>query len=209
MDLQREWTRGENSRGPRERESRDWTRNCRRVKTSESAENYSPPSGGTSCSLSLESSRREGRKNHTTVREAVGSIRSIVELQDRDEEGRLMVGYGDFRGFHYENPDSNYRELIRRIKKGYVSDPTMGGKILNQPSGKRWKFCCDTGCSTNLMPAKMAAMSGLKWSPLDPDEPQYRSVVNEKLEIVGQDILFCQARKSKKNSEINIHRMYG
>ena len=94
-------------------------------KTSELAENYSPPSGGTSCSLSLESSRQEGRKNHTTVREAVGSIRSIVELQDRDEEGRLMVGYGDFRGFHYENPDSNFRELIRRIKKGYISDPTM------------------------------------------------------------------------------------
>ena len=31
MDLQREWTRGENSRDPRGRESRDWTRYCRRV----------------------------------------------------------------------------------------------------------------------------------------------------------------------------------
>ena len=107
------------------------------MKTSESAENYSPPSGGTSCSSSVESSRREGRTKNSSVREAVGSIRSIVNLQDQDEEGRLRVGYGDFRGFHYENPYSNYRELIRRIKKGYVSDPTMGGKILNQPSG-RW-----------------------------------------------------------------------
>ena len=81
--------------------------------------------------MSLGSSRREGRKNYTlisNVKEAVGSKRSTVELQDRDEEGRLMVGYGDFRGFHYENPDSNFRELIRRIKKGYISDPTMGAR---------------------------------------------------------------------------------
>ena len=106
-------------------------------------EYYSPPSGGTSCILSLESSRREGRKTYTTicnVKEAIGSKRSTVELQDRDEEGRLMVGSGDFRGFHFENPDSKFRELIRRIKKGYISDPTMWGKVLNQPGGKWMRF---------------------------------------------------------------------
>ena len=48
------------------------------------------------------------------------------------------------------------------------------------------------------MPAKMAAMSGLKWSPLDPDEPQYRSVTNEKLEIVGQTSCFVKLEKVKK-----------
>ena len=118
-----------------------------------------------------------------------------MELQVLDEEG--MVGSGDFRGFHFDNPDSKYRALISRIKKGHVSDPTMQGKLLNQPGGKWMRFCCDTGCSTNLMPAKMAAMSGLRWSPLDPDEPQYRSVTNEKLEIVGQTSCFVKLEKVK------------
>ena len=159
---------------------------------------YSPPSRETSCILSGGSSRWEGRKNHSTlfnVKEKIGSERSSMKLQVQEEEG--MVGFGDFRGFHSNNPDSKYRELISRIKKGYVSDPTMRGKLLNQPGGKWSKFCCETGCSTNLMPAKMAAMGGLRWSPLDPDEPQYRSVTNEKLEIVGQTSCFVKLEKVK------------
>ena len=146
--------------------------------------------------MSVGSSQREGRKNYTTifnVKEEIGSKRSTLELQVQEEEG--MVGSGDFRGFHFDNPDSKYRALISRIKKGYVSDPTMRGKLLNKPGGKWSRFCCDTGCSTNLMPAKMAAMSGLRWSPLDPDEPQYRSVTNEKLEIVGQTSCFVKLEK--------------
>ena len=136
------------------------------------------------------------------MKEAVGSRRSTVDLdlKDQDEEGRYvpkMVGHGDFRGFHFDNPDSNFRALIKRIKKGYVSDPTMRGKFLNQPGSKWMRFCCDTGCSSNLMPAKMAAMNGLRWSPVDPDEPQYRSVTNDKLEIVGQTYCFVKLEKVK------------
>ena len=188
MELQRQWSRGENSKGSRERESRDFSRNCRRVKTSDN--NYSPPSGRTPCSSSMESSQREGRNKNSSIIEAVGSLRSTINLQDQDEIE--MVGYGDFRGVYQEDLNSRYRELIRRIKRGYVSDPTMSGKILNQPSGRWHKFCCDTGCSTNLMPAKMAALNGLKWSPVDPDEPQYRSVTNQKLEVIGQTSCFVK-----------------
>ena len=147
-----------------------------------------------------------GPKTYSTIREEVGIRRRTVNLQDQDEEGRYvpqMVGYGDFRGFHMDNPASNYRALIKRIKEGYISDPTMRGKFLNQPRAKWMKFCCDTGCSTNLMPAKMAAMNGLKYSPLDPDEPQYRSVTNQKLEIVGQTYCFIKLEKVKTPVKLN------
>ena len=97
-----------------------------------------------------------------------------------------MIGTGDFRGFHFENPQSKYRALISRIKSGYVSDPVMRGKMLNKTGGRWSQFCCYTGCSTNIMPAKMAARGGLKRRALDPDEPQYKSVTNEQLEIIGQ-----------------------
>ena len=100
----------------------------------------------------MESSRREGRNKNSSIKEAVGSLRSTINLQDQDEIE--MVGYGDFRGVYQEDLNSRYRELIRRIKRVYVSDLTMSGKILSQPSGRWDKFCCDTGCSTNLMPAK-------------------------------------------------------
>ena len=70
MELQRQWSRGENSRGSRERESRDFSRSCRRIKTSD---NYSPPSGRTPYSSSMESSRREGRNKNSSIKEAVGS----------------------------------------------------------------------------------------------------------------------------------------
>ena len=46
-----------------------------------------------------------------------------------------------------------------------------------------------------LLPVKMAAMNGLKYSPLDPNEPQYRSVTNQKLEIVGQTYGFVKLEK--------------
>ena len=155
MDLQKEWTRGENSRDSRtSRESRDWSRSLRRVKSDNT---YSPPTRGTSGICPLESSWWEGRKTYSTIREAVGSRRSTINLQDQDEEGRYvpqMVGYGDFRGYHLDNPDSNYRALIKRIKEGQISDPTMKGKFLNQPRAKWMSFCCDTGCSSNLMTVK-------------------------------------------------------
>ena len=48
------------------------------------------------------------------------------------------------------------------------------------------------------MPAKMAAKGGLKWRPLDPDEPQYKSVTNEKLEIIGQTSCYVKLEEVKR-----------
>ena len=49
----------------------------------------------------------------------------------------------------------------------------------------------------------MAAMNGLKYSQLDPDEPQYRSVTNQKLEIVGQTYCFVKLEKVKTPVKLN------
>ena len=76
-----------------------------------------------------------------------------------------------------------------------MSDPVMRGKMLNKTGGRWSRFCCDTGCSTNIMPAKMAARGGLKWRALDPDEPQYKSVTNEQLEIIGQTSAYVKLEK--------------
>ena len=80
---------------------------------------------------------------------------------------------------------------------GLVSDPIMTGKILNKPGGRLHKFCCDTGCSTNVMPARLAALNGLDWYPVDKDEPSYRSVTNQKLDVVGQTTCFIKLQKVK------------
>ena len=82
---------------------------------------YSPPSGEASCTLSGRSLWREGRSNNSTmfnVQERIGSQRSIMELKRIEQEEEGMIGTGDFRGFHFENPQSKYRALISRIKSG-------------------------------------------------------------------------------------------
>ena len=73
---------------------------------------------------------------NTTIQEAVGSYRTKINLENQDDSE--MIGYGDFRGVYQEDLNSRYREIIRRIKRGYVSDPTISGRILNQPGG-RWR----------------------------------------------------------------------
>ena len=162
--LERDWARGASSRGPSGRLRR--IRQCRRV------QKCSPPSGEAAFTIkSGRSLRREGRSNNSSINS------SAKKEEEQEDEG--MVGRGDFRGFHSKNPNSKYRNLISRIKKGYVSDPVMRGKMLNKTGGRWARFCCDTGCSTNIIPAKMAAAGGLKWRALDPNEPVYKSVTNE------------------------------
>ena len=60
---------------------------------------------------------------------------------------------------HLQDPDSNFRKIIKRIKSTQ-SYPIMKGKIMARTGGIRTKFCADTGCSGNIMPAKIA--EGLK-----------------------------------------------
>ena len=133
---------------------------------------------------------------NSSIQEAVGSYRTKISLEV--QEDREMIGCVDFQGAYKIVIDSQYREIIRRIKDGLVSDPTMTGKILNQPGGRLHKFCCDTGCSTNVMPARLAALNGLDWYPVDKDEPSYRSVTNQKLDVVGQTSCFIKLQKVRK-----------
>ena len=69
--------------------------------------------------------------------------------------------------------------MINRIKSKTVSDPVMKGRIMNVTGGRRVRFCADTGCSVNIMPAKIAASGGLTWREPDWDEASYKSVTNE------------------------------
>ena len=62
----------------------------------------------------------------------------------------------------------------------------MKGKIMARTGGRRTKFCADTRCSVNIMPAKIAQAGGLKWGELDWDESTYKSVTNQVLTIIGQ-----------------------
>ena len=59
-----------------------------------------------------------------------------------------------------KDKDSKLRKMINRIKTRTLSDPVMKGKIINATGGRLVRFCADTGCSINLMPAKIAASNG-------------------------------------------------
>ena len=82
-----------------------------------------------------------------------------------------MIGFGDFMGLYPKNLESKLRRILKRVKSNSISDPVTKGKIINATGGRWARFCCDTGSSVNLMPAKMAAAGGLKWRPIDEDEP--------------------------------------
>ena len=108
-----------------------------------------------------------------------------------------MVGYGDFRGRYPEDKNSNFNKIINRVKEKN-RDPTLKGKFLNKCRSKWYRFCCDTGSSCNLMPARMAALNGLQYTPLDDNEPNYSSVTNHRLEILGQTTAFIRLEKVNK-----------
>ena len=48
------------------------------------------------------------------------------------------------------------------------------------------------------MPIKMAALNGLKYTELDRNEPNYSSVTNHRLDIVGQTHAFIRLEKINK-----------
>ena len=87
--------------------------------------------------------------------------------------------------------------MINRIKTRTLSDPVMKGKIINATGGRLVRFCADTACSINLMPAKIVASNGLKWREPDVDEPSYKSVTNEDLTIVGQTSAYVKLHSFK------------
>ena len=70
--------------------------------------------------------------------------------------------------------------------KSTQSDPIMKDRIVAITSDRRTKFCADTGCSVNMMPAKLGQAGGLKWGELDWDESTYKSVTNEDLQLLAR-----------------------
>ena len=124
----------------------------------------------------------------------MGGCNNNSPKKDEDEE---MEGKGDFRGIFPRDKDSKFRKIVNRVKSKTQSDPIMKGRIMAVTGGRRVKFCADTGCSVNIMPAKIAASGGLKWRELDWDESTYKSVTNEDLTIIGQTKAFIKLDKVK------------
>ena len=104
--------------------------------------------------------------------------RSLEEDFAEPNEKKEVKKKEDFEGTFTRDPNSKFRKMVQRVKSTQ-SDPTMKGKILARTGGKRVPFCADTGCSVNILPAKLAAARGLKWMDLDRDESTYKSVTNE------------------------------
>ena len=67
----------------------------------------------------------------------------------------------DFGGEFVREPHSVLRERIRRIKVSQA-DPIILGRILARTGNKRIPFFADTVCSVNIIPARFAAMAGLR-----------------------------------------------
>ena len=112
-------------------------RRLRRVKK----EKCSPPSQG-AASVIYGQSPGMGGCNH--------------ESTNKDEEEE-MEGTGDFRGRFPRDKDSKFRKIVNRVKSKTQSDPIMKGRIMAVTGGRHVKFCAATGCSVNIMPAKIAA----------------------------------------------------
>ena len=53
------------------------------------------------------------------------------------------------------------------------------------------------------MPVRMAALNGLEYTPLDDNEPNYSSVTNHRLEILGQTTAFIRLEKINKPIKIS------
>ena len=58
-------------------------------------------------------------------------------------------------------------------------------------------FVADTGCSVNILPARFADVSGLKWRDVDSDESTFMSATNHELTIVGQTTAFVKPETIK------------
>ena len=92
----------------------------------------------------------------------MGGCNNDSPKKAEDEEMDLgdMEGKGDFQGIFPRDKDSKFRKIVNRFKSKTQSDPIMKGRIMAVTGGRRVKFCADTGCSVNIMPAKIAALGG-------------------------------------------------
>ena len=84
----------------------------------------------------------------------------------------------DFDGTFVKDNNSALRKRILRIKAS-VTDPIILGRILGRSGNRRVPFVADTGCSVNILPARFAAISGLKWQDVAKDEAIFMSATNQ------------------------------
>ena len=95
----------------------------------------------------------------------------------------------DFEGRFERDMNSALRRRIQRVKAS-ETDPVVLGRT--ETGNRRVPFVADTGCSVNILPARFAAISGLKWQDLDKDESTFKSATNHELTIVGQTTTFVK-----------------
>ena len=63
----------------------------------------------------------------------------------------------------------------------------------------------DTGCSVNILPARFAAIAGLKLQEVDKDESTFNSATNHELTIVKQTTMFVKLDTMKYLAQGAIH----
>merc|ERR1712030_158594 len=131
--------------------------------------------------------RKNWRDGENKMERVFGEFRKGTDGKQEeyvDWEESEMVGFGDYRGHYPINEDSNYMKMINKVTQARHRDPTLKGKFLTKARSQWYRFCCDTGSSCYLLPARIAALNGLQYTPLDPDEPSYSSVTNHRLTIL-------------------------
>ena len=78
----------------------------------------------------------------------------------------------------------------------------MKGRVLGKPTNKYKTRVAVSGTSVSIIPLSIAKRNGIKWRPLDPDEPNNSSVTGTKLTILGQINIWIKFNTLKKAQEI-------
>ena len=124
-------------------------------------------------------------------------------IEEHDFENN-KVEPQDFEGNFKRDMNSALRKRIRRVKIS-ETDPIILGRILAKTGNRRVPFVADTRCSVNILPARFAAISGLKWQDVDKDESTFMSATNHELTIVGQSTTFVKTFKPKTPFEVSLY----
>lgn len=79
----------------------------------------------------------------------------------------------------------------------------MKGRVLGKSTNKYETWVAYTGTSVSFIPINIAKRNGIKWRPLDQDEPNYRGVLGTQLTILGQTNIWIKFSTLKKAQEIS------
>ena len=79
----------------------------------------------------------------------------------------------------------------------------MRGRVLGKATKKYEIFVADCGTSVSIIPMNIAKRNGIKWRPVDPDEPNYSGVTGTQRTILGQTNKWIKFTTMKKTQEIS------